>query len=130
MAVSALRSRSSGVLPEELKRDADTDGGKHLASVQTKRGFELVEYALRDHCGIGRVPDVAEENREFVAAEAGDHGMPVFPSGADTRPQSRGNPHQQLIAGRVSQAVVDQLEAVQIDEQHREEAPVLARRVD
>ena len=94
------------------QRDPYTDGGKHLASIQLKRGVEFVEYALRDHCGVGLVPHVTEENRELVAAEAGNDGLPGFPSSADTRPQPPGNSHQQLIAGRVTQAVVDELETV------------------
>src|SRR5690242_19880535 len=72
--------------------DPYTDAGKYLTSIQTKRGFELIEYALRDHGGIGRITDVTKKNGEFVTAEAGDNGLPVFPSGADARAQSPGNP--------------------------------------
>jgi hypothetical protein len=92
--------------------DPYADTGENLPSLQIKRQFELVQYALCDKCGFGFVTNFTEENREFVASEPGNHRLPIFPSGANTRLQSPGNPHQQLIARRVPQAVVYKLEAV------------------
>ena len=69
---------------------------------------------------------VAREDRELVATEARDDVA---------RPQLRGDAlaqhDQELVARAVPQAVVDGLEAVAVEEQHREaEARVLARRRD
>ena len=69
---------------------------------------------------------VLDHHRELVAAEARDHVL-----GAQARAQPRGDRHQQLVAGGVAEAVVDGLEVVEVDEQHRElAAPVGDRGLD
>ena len=66
------------------------------------------------------------EDRELVAAETRDHVR---------RTQLRGDAlaedYEELVAGAMAQAVVDRLEAVAVEEQHREaEARILARCLD
>ncbi len=56
-----------------------------------------------------------DQDRELVAAQAGDHVLRAH-RGHD----ALGHLHQQLVAGGVADAVVDQLEPVQVQEQHRE----------
>lgn len=58
--------------------------------------------------------EVGQEDQELVAALARDHvHLP------DRRPQPRSDRLQQLVPGRMPEAVVDELEVVQIDEQNR-----------
>jgi hypothetical protein len=54
-----------------------------------------------------------EQHRELVAAQSRAHVMVT-----DRAAQPLGDRHQQLIADRVPERVVDQLESVQIHEQH------------
>ena len=57
--------------------------------------------------------DVAQHDDELVAAEAAEH-VAV----ADDRPQALAHAAQQLVADPVTEAVVDDLEVVEVDEQH------------
>ena len=61
-----------------------------------------------------RADDRLDEHRELVAAEAG-HRV----AGADRVAQPVGDLDQQLVAGGVAEAVVDLLEAVEVQEQDR-----------
>ena len=54
-----------------------------------------------------------EQDREFVAADAGDDVM-----GAGRRDQAPTDVHQQLVADAVSEPVVHRLEHVEVDKQH------------
>ena len=64
-----------------------------------------------------------DQDREFVAAQARDHVV-----GAHRRHQPLGHFHQQAVAGGMAHAVVDQLEPVQVQEQHRERHAVAQAR--
>jgi hypothetical protein len=69
---------------------------------------------------------VAGEDRELVAAEARYHVR-----GTELRGDALAEHDEELVACAVSEAVVDRLEAVAVEEQHREaEARILARRLD
>ena len=57
----------------------------------------------------------AEENQELVAAQAG-HQVQVASHG----PQPGGHQSQQLVPGRMAEAVVDQLEVVEVHVHHRD----------
>ena len=81
-----------------------------------------VDPARRPRVASSSVGDLLEQHRELVAAEAG-HGV--------ARPRStlrcgRATAHQQLVADRVAEAVVDHLEAVEVEEEHGEEVAVAA----
>ena len=82
----------------------------------------MIRRADRDRRDLGVVV-VLDHHRELVAAEARDHVL-----GAQARAQARSDRHQQLVAGGVAEAVVDRLEVVEVDEQHRELAPPVADR--
>src|SRR5262245_32026238 len=64
---------------------------------------------------ISRVHDPVQQNREFVSAQAGDCG-----ACRDTVRQPARNGDQQLVTSQVSQTVVDQLEAVQVEKEYSE----------
>ena len=68
-----------------------------------------------------RLPFQAEgHDHELVAAEPGDQVL-----GADRGPQPLTEGPQQLVAGLVAHAVVDRLEAVEVEEEHADD-PVVA----
>ena len=95
------------------ERDPDRGADEQLAPVDHERRLQAVQDALGDDRGLARVADVVEQERELVAGEPGDGVV---------RPQRGLQPSrhrlQQLVAARVAEAVVDDLEAVEVEEQH------------
>ena len=80
------------------------------------RRRERVEQALGDVRAASSAGDVLEQDRELVAAEPRER-CPRRAARLGRRSRDRA---QQLVAGRVAEAVVDRLEVVEVDEQHRE----------
>ena len=80
-----------------------------------------LQHALGDRDRVLLVGDVLAQDRELVAAEAGDGLVP-----AQRVAQALGDRDDQLVAGRVAEAVVDDLEAVEVEEQHRDVAAAAA----
>ena len=68
---------------------------------------------LGDHRRLAGVADVVEQDRELVAAEPGD-GV----AGPQGRLQPARDGDQQAVADVVAERVVDELEAVEVQEQH------------
>jgi hypothetical protein len=62
-----------------------------------------------------------QQHRELIAAQPRHHVL-----GAGHRYDALGHLHQHAVAGGMADAVVDQLEAVQVEEQHGEHRPALA----
>jgi len=83
-----------------------------------------VEQPLGDHVRIGVARQVVDQHQELVAAEAADHVPaeigPGGVRGAQGAAQAAGDLAQHLVAGLMAQRVVDQLEAVEIEEHDRE----------
>ena len=80
---------------------ARSKGAPSTAATRSQSGGHLVDPVdLADH-------------HELVAAEAG-HGV----GGAHALSQPVGGLHQQLVAGAVAEAVVDDLEVVEVEEEH------------
>ena len=75
--------------------------------------------------GILRLGQVAQHHDEFVAAEAAEQIVV-----AQVLVQAGGCGLQQRIAGGVAEAVVDVLEAIEIDEQHRQRGAAVAGLLD
>ena len=82
---------------------------------------ERAQHALGDGDRVLLVADVLAEDRELVAAEAG-HGLVP----AQRVAQAVGDGDDQLVAGRVAEAVVDDLEAVQVEEEDGDVAAAAA----
>ena len=71
---------------------------------------------------LGGRLDFGKEQSEFVAGQPREQraaGQRFAELGGDDHPQAVGDHDQQLVAAGMAEAVVDQLEAVEIDEQHR-----------
>ena len=94
--------------------DADADAGHHLAPAgQGDGGAQRLLDAGGHHLGVPHVDDVLQQHCELVAAEAGQ-GV----ARAQGRGDALGDGHEQTVAGLVADAVVDELEAVHVREQH------------
>ena len=111
-----------------LGRERNADRGADVDAVRGQfEGFGDGEHdAARDALDLGDRCDLREEDRELVAGEAGEQGTGACAAGelgVDDHPQAVGDHDQQLVAAGMAKAVVDQLEAVEVDEQHRRLAP-------
>ena len=82
-------------------------------AVGREGGLEAVEQLVGDRHGVVGLVQAGQQDDELVAAQAG-HGVDV----AQLLAQTLGDALQQLVADRVAEAVVDVLEAVQVEEQH------------
>ena len=69
---------------------------------------------------LALVAEVFAQHHELVAAEAGDGVL-----AADARGESPAHRGQELVAGLVAEPVVHQLEAVEVDEEHRDHGVVV-----
>ena len=83
-----------------------------LAPGDRERVAQGGEHALGDDRRLAGVADVLQQHRELVAAEAGD-GV----AGTDRAVEPLGDGLQELVADGVSERVVDQLEAVEVEEE-------------
>ena len=84
---------------------------------QVERQAERLEQPLGHRDGVLLVAEVLAEHGELVAAEAGDR---LLAAQRVLQPLRHGE--DQLVAGRVPEAVVDHLEAVEVEEEHRDVA--------
>ena len=112
---ASRRSSSASACAGAAQRDADADGGRTPRGRRGRTGS-----AARSGCGrrLGRprlVRDVLEQDGELVAAEPGDRVL-----GAQAAASRRATVDQQLVANRVPEAVVDDLEVVEVDEEDGE----------
>src|ERR1700754_833661 len=113
-----LRSRVFG----RRQGDADRGGGEDPLRTQAEWCLQLRDDALGDMRGGLRIDDAFDQYGEFVAAQAG-HDIARLQAGADASAYLE----EQVVAHQVADRVVDDLEAVQVDEQHREQvARILA----
>ncbi len=101
--------------------DADADGGVELMAFEIDGLGELALDALGDERGIVFGFEIVEEDGEFIAAKAGD-GVGGFGGdgigGAEATAEAIADGDQQSITGGVAEAVVDDLEAIQIQKKH------------
>ena len=99
------------------ERDADAGRREHFAAADRKRRVQRLLNPERDAVGLAVVHETGQENGEFVTAETGK-GI--------SRPQARFEPardgDEQLVANEVAEAVVDDLEAIEVEIEHRETA--------
>ena len=107
------------------REQADSQRRRHAQRVtgDLVRPRQPVEQSIRRR---GRVLDtrgIGQDEHELVAADA-RHGV----AGAQRLGESPRDCLQQLVADRVPERVVDGLEAIQVDEDHRRAAVAFARR--
>ena len=95
--------------------EGDADAGPHrdVVVVDAERRNEGFGDALGDHLGCLGHRARLDQHGELVATETGDR---VTGPGGGSEPFGHGD--QQAVAGRVSEAVVDRLEVVEVQEQH------------
>ena len=117
IAASASRSRVSGLSPGPGDRDADARAEVLVLAVELDRRLDDLEQPFGH---IDRLPagvlgvEVVAQDRELVAAESG-HGV----AGPDRGTEARAELDHELVAGVVAEAVVHELEAVEVEEQDR-----------
>ncbi len=99
---------------ERAGGNADAGAGVELLALDHERRFKRMHQALGDAHRLVHVVDAVEQDGEFIAAHAGQRIVH-----AQALPQPRRHLHDQRVAGEVAKAVVDQLEAVQVDKEHR-----------
>ena len=102
-----------GFLAAGADRDSDAGADEVLPAAQDEGPGERLGDALGDPRGAVLAADVLGEDGEFVPAEAG-HGV----RGAQGLLDPGGDRGQQLITGGMSETVVDQLELVEVQEEH------------
>ncbi len=103
--------------------DSGADGGVGLRVVELERDLELLMKAFGDARRVADRLDVLRDDDEFVAAEATDRV-----AGPADGSDPIGNRHEQLVADEVTETVVDGLEPVDIEEEHREGLVLHSRR--
>lgn len=97
-----------------IKADADAGADVDLAPVvETERRRQLLQELFRHHGGPFRGGRGFQQEQEFVAAQAGQ-GVALPQAG----PQALGHGTEQAVPGRMAEAVIDVLEAVQVEEEH------------
>ena len=85
-----------------------------LVAVDGERRLHRLDDALGDRGGVAGLVDRAQQQRELVAAEAGEEvGL------ARRAPEPRRGLLQHLVADGVAERVVDRLEVVEVDAEHR-----------
>ena len=107
------RRRIAPVLGEGRRAAAHAD--RELTAIDDDRPLEEADQAARAPLDLVDRARVGEDQRELVAAQSRDEAR--F---AAHLPQSFADAHQHTVAELVAEAVVDRLEVVEIEEQHRE----------
>ena len=113
-----------GVRVAARQRDADASADVDLAARHRKRLGERGEDAPRDDFGAAGVA-VGQIGGELVAAEAREHVAL-----AQRRLQPHGGLAQQRVARVMAVPVVDELEAIDVDEQHRARGRATLRQLE
>ncbi len=95
-------------------RDADRGADIERLLAKDNRPIEQAAQLLPDHARLERVVDVLAKHHEFIAAEPGNQRI-----GRHLEFQLLGDDAQDLVADGVTVNVVDILEVVEIDPDHR-----------
>src|SRR6266496_6217261 len=107
-AVLGIARDTDGRRQGRIRRDGDRRGQRGRADLA-----DPPPNPLRDLDGTGRV-DVGQHRDELLAAEAPDRVVVAQLTG-----QAAGNLGEDYVAGEMPVFVVDYLEMVQVDDQHR-----------
>ena len=105
-----------------------------VAALQIERLRHGRQQPIGDRLRVRRGAHAVEQDREFVAAQPRQRGFALDARHRVRRAQRRLQPprqaDQQFVAGEMTQAVVDQLEAIDVEEEHREARAAAARAAD
>src|SRR5690606_34665330 len=123
--VGFLHQRPRVVAVAGIERDADAGRDAALLTHDLDRLDRGGEQLARDLRGLRRTPNPLDEHDELIAAEPGDDIR-----APETTFEALRDLLEQPVAGLVAERVVDQLEAIEIDEQHGELALAAPRRLD
>lgn len=108
--------------------DADAGRREQLLAGDPHRFLQHADQAARGGDHVLRIIDIGDQDRELVTAEP-RHGV----VGAQGPADARADFLEQFVADQMTDAVVDDLEAVEVEEQHREQprriAPEARQRV-
>ena len=109
-----IREQRGLVIPvRRIDRDADGEGGAQLMAMHVDRICDRGLQPLGQRRGPGRLLRIEADQGELVAAEP-RHECAVRP-----RPRDGGDHAQQFVARRMSEDVIDLLEAVEIERDDR-----------
>ncbi len=100
-------------------------GDMQIPLVDDVRSHHLDQHPARKNRGVVVLVDLRGKDDEFIAALAA-HGV----GGLDAAEQTRGDGLKKLVAGRVSERIVDVLEAVDVEEEDRDLGAVALRERD
>ncbi len=118
-AVGLAHQLRPGLAVARIERDAEAGGDRDLLVVDRRRRRHRVEQLAGDQSGVLGLGQVLDQDRELVAAEA-RHGVGLAQAAAETL----GHDRQQAIAGQMPEAIVDRLEAVEVEDHDRDQALV------
>ena len=106
-------------------RDADAAAHHQLLARDHQRLAQVLEHAFGDlRCDVGAL-QILQQHHKLVAAEARRRV-----AGADAVGQALGHVDQRRVAGAMTEAVVDRLEVVDVEEHHPEPALLAPRAAD
>ena len=97
--------------------NADARGREHLTPADGKWRVQRGLDAERDGVGLFFLAELVQENRELVSAQPGQ-GVSL----PEARLEATRHGREQLVSHQVAQTVVDDLEAIEVEVQHREPA--------
>ena len=121
---AAQQRRRFGAVGRRLG-DSDARPGENRGAVQHGRSVKAFRHLARPALGVIGVGSAADDHHELIAADTRDRL-----SGADGSGQPARNVPQQLVPGLVTEAIVDCLEAVEVQTEQREPFAVMLEPVE
>ena len=113
--VGVLQERGEFGAVLRVDRDADRGGDRKVHPVDREGFRDDFEHLPGDSRDVARLGDVLQQQDEFVAA------LPAHGVGrAHAAGEPSGHLLQELVAHLVTERIVDDLEAVEVEEQHRD----------
>ena len=109
--------------PGSPEGDPERRADEPFPAAHRERGPQLVADPLGDPPGVVGIEDGVEDDPEFIATEAGDRV-----ARAERADQTLADGGQQAIADRVPDALVDDLEPIEIEQDHRDDRAIGRRR--
>ena len=121
-AIGLAQQRGAVAAVLRVEGDAEARGDRDAVRVDRHRRHHRIEQLARHQPGMLGLGQVLDHQRELVTAEP-RHRVGL----AQTAAQAHAHDRQQPVAGDVAQAIVDRLEAVQVEHHDGGDALVAAR---